>query len=148
MNKKLLRTIGIAAMVALAFVLFSNRNSSEYPYRTEMRTLPSETALVTQYFASAYRVFVSDGAYVLEDIEHQMEIFDGLIQRYETLEKIPEHARDDYEEMMAAIYEQQQIFSDIYEVAKKGAPIPGELALGLKKVVERRVMYEGRMARY
>ena len=148
MNKKLLRYIGIAAMVALAFVLFSNRNSSDYPYRTEMRTLPSETALVTKYFASAYRVFESDGAYVLEDIVHQMEIFDGLIRRYETLEKIPDHAREDYEGMMAAMYEQQQIFRDIYEVAEKGAPIPGELALGLKKVVDRWVLYEGLMSRY
>lgn len=148
MKSKLLRTVGIAAMVALAFVLFSNRNSSEYPYRTEMRTLPSETELATQYFASAYRVYASDGAYVLEDIEHQMEIFDGLIHRYETLEKVPDHAREDYQGMMDALHEQQQIFSDIYEVAKKGQPIPGELALGLKKSAERRVLYEGRMSRY
>ncbi len=148
MNKKLLRYIGIVAMVALAFVLFSNRNSSEYPYRTEMRSLPSETALVTKYFASAYRAFESEGTYVLEDIEYQMEIFDGLIRRYETLEKIPDHAREDYESMMAIMYEQQQVFSGIYEVAKKGEPIPGELALSLKKVVERRVLYEGRMGRY
>lgn len=148
MNKKLLRYIGIAAMVALAFVLFSNRNSSDYPFRTEMRSLPSETALVTEYFTAAYRAFESEGVYKLEDLEGQMTIYQGLIKRYETLEKIPDHAQEDYQAMMAALEEQETVFNAIYEVAKAGQPIPGELALSLKKVVERRVLYEGRMGRY
>lgn len=148
MNKKLLRYGVIALFVALAFVLFSHRDNSDYPFRAEMRTLPSETALVTDYFTTAYRAFESESAYILVDFERQIDIFEGLIERYETLEKVPDHAQEDYQAMLTAVNEQKQIFNDIYKVAKKGEPIPGELALALKKAVERRVLYEGRMTRY
>ena len=148
MNKKLLRYGLIAVFVAIAFVLFSNRDSSEYPFRSEMRTLPKESALVTEYFTSAYRVFETEKAYVLEDLEFQITIYDGLVERYETLEKVPDHALEDYQAMLEAVNEQKEVFEAIYEVAKKGQAIPAELALELKKVVERRVLYEGRMGRY
>jgi len=148
MDKRVYRYLGITALVVLAFFLFTNITTEDYPYRAEMKTLPKEAAYCTSLFAEVYRDFESKGVYDIEALEKQIAIFDSLVDRYRTLEKLPEEALEDHEKLMTTLVIQQLTMRDIYLTALTGVQIPGEQALALREVVEARVLYEGRVGRY
>lgn len=148
MNKTLLRYVGIGAFMLLAFVLFMNKDSDTYPYRTEIRSLTQETQLSTEIFVGLYRAFETEGSYDLPGMLDQIERFDGYVDRYATLEGLPDEAMEDYDWIMTTLAQQQAAYDNIYQTAKAGEPIPGEYALALKEAVERRILYQGRLGRY
>ncbi len=148
MNKRILRYVGIAAFIALALVLFTNRGGSGHPYRAEVRSLQEETKLSTELFVKGYRTYELEGAYDLAVLKSQIDLFESLVQRYKSLEGLPEKSQEDYAALLDSLEEQQFYFGVIYQVAEKNEPVPGEYALGLKEAVQRRVLYEGLMNRY
>lgn len=148
MNKHFIRYVGIGVLVIVAFVLFMSRTNTTYPYRAEIRSLQSENALSIELFVKAYRQYDTEGSYDLGTMEKQMAQLDWYIDRYESLEQLPDAALEDHGLLLAAIEEQHYYFQVIYETAIEGQPIPGEYALGLKKTIEALTLYENRMTRF
>ena len=148
MNISLLRYVGIGAALVLAFVLFMNGNDDKYPYRIEIRSLAQETQLSTEIFVGLYRDYETTGSYDLKAMKDQMDRFQGFIERYGDLQDLPKEGVEDLEVLLEALEIQQQVHRDIYRSAEAGEPIPGEYALALREIVERRDLYQGRLGRY
>lgn len=148
MNKNFLKYVGVGVLLIIAFVLFMNQSRSSYPYRAEIRSLQSENAMTVELFVKAYRQYEVDGSYDLEAMEKQRSQLAWYIDRYKSLEQLPEDAMEDYGRLLGALDEQAYYFELIHETAMTGQGIPGEYALGLKKAIETLALYEGRMGRY
>ena len=148
MNNKMIRYVGIGVLLIIAFVLFMSRSKSDYPYRAEIRSLQSENALTVSLFVEAYRGYEDEASYDLDTMEKQRQMLDWYIERYESLENLPEDANEDFIVLMETLEEQRYYFEVIHRTALADQPIPGEYALGLKKTIEKLALYEGRMARY
>jgi len=148
MNRNFLKYVGIGVLVIFAFVLFTNRTNTSYPYRAELRSLKSEHAMTVELFVAAYRQFDTEGSYDLAMMENQLGQLEGHIERYNGLDELPLESKEDYAALLEGIQEEQAYFQLIYETALRAEPIPGEYTLGLKKTVEALSLYQGRMGRY
>ncbi len=148
MNNKIIRYGLTVVAVVIAFLMFSNRNTESFSYRAELKSLKVETEYVTDLFVTGYNDILDGIVDNTQVIETQKESFDSLISRYETIEMLPSDSNDDYSELLLVLEEQLMIMDDIVTSIKDSATVPGEYKLALKKIVEQRILYEGRMGRY